>query len=114
MAIQGIIAGFANPDARQENLLLIGRGGFYALIVDGTAEKTAEDLSSAQAIFDSTAKHQKIPSHWLNVTAVSTSNTSNPVTVVDACGTFSFGEYEGNANLNGAGLAISKKSSLKP
>lgn len=47
MAIQGIIRGFANPENHNQNVILVGRGDVYVLIVDGKPSPTTHaDIDS--------------------------------------------------------------------
>lgn len=52
MAIQGIIKGFADPSDLGRNLILVGRGSGYVLLVDGQVRGDAcEDLGAALEMF---------------------------------------------------------------
>lgn len=51
MAIQGIMQGFANPDDLSKNVVLVGRGPEYLLLVDGAPVASHRDLDNASPAF---------------------------------------------------------------
>lgn len=82
MAIQGIIRGFANPGDLAKNLVLVGRGAHYVLLVDGNPQAPAHlDLESAFTAFDAKAVDVCAP-NWLEVGQLEGTNVDGQSKVV--------------------------------
>lgn len=82
MAIQGIVSGFADPDNMGSNVILIGRGAGYTVIVDG--EQRGEQEPTLEAGFSALAKacEGKAPS-WREVRGTSTDGLTGRVRVTE-------------------------------
>ncbi len=71
MAIQGILKGYACPAEPERNLVLVGRGPGYLLVVNGqVASDMAGDLNAAFLAFDEKAATH-CASDWQAVTGLS-------------------------------------------
>lgn len=82
MAIQGIIRGFANPADLAKNLVLVGRGAHYVLLVDGNPQEPVHlDLESAFTAFDTKAIGVCAP-NWLEVAQLESINVNGQSKVV--------------------------------
>ncbi len=82
MAIQGILEGFANPEQREQHVLLVGRGDVYVLLVNGKPEEpTYVELDEALRAFRQKAAAVCI-AHWRGVSEVRTTCTAG-VSVTD-------------------------------
>lgn len=82
MAIQGIIRGFANPGDLAKNVVLVGRGAQYVLLVDGNPQEPAHlDLEAACRAFDTKAVDNCAP-NWLEVAELESTNVNGQSKVV--------------------------------
>jgi len=81
MAIQGIIQGFANPADMRKNVVLVGRGPEYILLVDGAPTATHRDLPEASPAFHAKARELCQPD-WLQVQEVRSNNVNSTSEVV--------------------------------
>lgn len=71
MAIQGIISGFADPNDLGRNVILVGRGPVYVLLVDGfVCGEPHDDLDLAQERFR--AQANACQPWWVEVRGLST------------------------------------------
>ena len=70
MAVQGILAGFCDPEDRSKNVILFGRGSRYDLVLDGqVASSEVEDLYEAQSRFRrSVETYPGDYAEWVSVT----------------------------------------------
>lgn len=95
MAIQGIIQGFANPDDMQKNVVMVGRGPDYVLLVDGEPVGKNTDLSEAYSAFHLKKSEHCLP-NWRQVQGLETSNvgTKSIVTKVGGLSVADFSEME--------------------
>lgn len=83
MTIQGIIRGFANPDNLSQNVVLVGRGPAYVLLVDGKPEgKPSDDLAAGFAHFAEAAARHSQP-HWQEVAGLTGNNVNDVSTVTE-------------------------------
>lgn len=81
MAIQGIIRGFANPANLAQNVVLVGRGAHYILLVDGRMRGEAhQHLDEASKAFDDEAQAY-CTSDWVEVLVLASSNVGDCATV---------------------------------
>ncbi len=69
MAIQGIIQGFANPANTAKNVIMVGRGDSYIVLVDGVPDQTCHGLHEAAPRFWEKAK-ALCGAHWLQVVEI--------------------------------------------
>jgi len=95
MAIQGLIRGFANPDNFSQNVVLLGRGPAYVLLVNGKPEgEPSDDLAAGFAHFaEAAARHS--PAHWQEVAGL-TGNNVNDVSTVTETRAFRYDAYVAN------------------
>lgn len=71
MTIQGIIGGFADPNDPGRNVILVGRGPSYALLIDGRVSgEPQEELGVAMEMFKALAK--ACQPWWVEVRGLST------------------------------------------
>lgn len=81
MAIQGIIRGFAQPANMSQNVILVGRGVHYVLLVDGRQHGDAHlELDEACKAFDTEASG-RCNSEWAEVLELVSSSVGDCSTV---------------------------------
>lgn len=80
MALQGILCGFADPANLAANVILVGRGDNYVLLVDGKPARLDEDIAIARKAFRETADTHCRP-HWLSVSELCTDSVTGAATV---------------------------------
>jgi hypothetical protein len=81
MAIQGILCGFADPANLAANLILVGRGANYVLLVNGKPVQATDDIAQARHAFRvASAKH--CAPHWLSVSNMTTDGVNGHSTVI--------------------------------
>jgi hypothetical protein len=85
MAIQGIIQGFANPADLSKNVVLVGRGPEYVLLVDGKPTASLPDLPDASPAFHAKARELCQPD-WRQVQEVHSNNVNANSEVVKVGG----------------------------
>lgn len=73
MTIQGIMQGFSDPDKTDKNIVLVGRGETYDLIINGLVQERIEDLEAAFTLFKEKAK-ASAGLNWKKVTGLSSPN----------------------------------------
>ena len=91
MTIQGIVCGYADPKKVEINVLIVGRGDNYVLLLNGKPEVTFySELDAAFQAFERIARVNCSP-HWRTVLEVRSNNVSNLSEVV-ALGSSRFDE----------------------
>lgn len=92
MAIQGIITGFADPQDTTKNVILIGRGEGYSLVVNGQQSGEQESTLDAGLSAMAIACRDK-PKSWNEVRGTSTSGETGWLTVTEI-GRAVMGDFE--------------------
>ena len=92
MAIQGIINGFGNPENKNQNVILIGRGNGYTIVVDGLQRGEQESTLDAGLAAFAKACEDK-PATWREVRETTTSGETGVLTVTEL-GARLLGDYE--------------------